>query len=279
MNKVIFTIAFMAFSLSVFAQEFQGKAEYFSKRVFKTKGENKEAKSEQDIQFSKAVEEAMKKAGEKKYLLTFSKTESIYEQLEELEQPQSPVSGFSVSVVFSGEGKKYMNLKDKFVIEEADVFGKEFLIKEKLIPTNWTLVDETKNIGAYTCYKAIVEIAVTEKEKQEYEEFLKRDAIKPALFKMKEPKPKRITSWYTPEIPISFGPNNYYGLPGLILEINDEEKIILCSKVTLNNKVKAKIKAPNNGKTVTQKEFDKIEKDKTDSMRDEDGIIMFTRED
>jgi len=74
---------------------------------------------------------------------------------------------------------------------------------------------------------------------------------------------------------LSFGPNNYWGLPGLILEINEDKTIILCSKVTLNNKEKSKIKAPNTGEKVTQKKFDAIQKKKTDSMKDEDGNIIF----
>ena len=92
---------------------------------------------------------------------------------------------------------------------------------------------------------------------------------------MEEPKDKTIVAWYTPEIPVSFGPNNYWGLPGLILEINEDEIIILCSKVTLSNKEKSKIKVPNTGEKVTQKKFDEIEKKKTDSMKDEDGVIIF----
>ena len=105
--------------------------------------------------------------------------------------------------------------------------------------------------------------------------FLKKEETKPSLFKMEEPKDKVIIAWYTPEIPVSFGPNNYWGLPGLILEINEDETIILCSKVTLSNKEKSKIKVPNTGDKVTQKKFDEIEKKKMDSMKNEDGVIIF----
>jgi GLPGLI family protein len=27
------------------------------------------------------------------------------------------------------------------------------------------------------------------------------------------------TAWYTPQIPVSNGPRNYHGLPGLIMEV------------------------------------------------------------
>jgi hypothetical protein len=45
-------------------------------------------------------------------------------------------------------------------------------------------------------------------------------------------------------------------LPGLILEVNDGKTIILCSKVVLNPKEKADIKASTKGKVVGQKEYD-----------------------
>jgi GLPGLI family protein len=224
----------------------------------------------------KAFQEAMKKASEKQYLLSFNKSECLYEEKEQLQKPESPAeAGIRVSVVFSGEGKKYLNLKDKNSIEEADIFGKEFLIVEPLEKPDWKLLNETKKIGDYNCFKAELLIKVTEKQKEEYKEFLKKEETKPSLFKMEEPKDKVIIAWYTPEIPVSFGPKNYWGLPGLILEINEEESIILCSKVTLGNKEKAKIKVPNTGDKVTQKKFDEIEKKKMDSMKNDDGVIIF----
>lgn len=53
------------------------------------------------------------------------------------------------------------------------------------------------------------------------------------------PKETVITAWYTPEISESRAPN-YWGLPGLILEVNDGKTVILCSKVVLNLKLKPK---------------------------------------
>ena len=272
---LLFHFVFICFGLN--AQDFQGKADYFSKRIIKEKveklsSENKEASNPE---FEKAWQDAMKKATEKKYLLTFNKVESLYEVQQELGKPETPSSGMVISVSISGGGKKYLNLKDKKSRVEDEIFGKEFLIEEPLEKPDWKLVDETKKIGEYNCFKAELLIQVTEKQKEEYKEFLKKEETKPSLFKMEEPKDKTIVAWYTPEIPVSFGPNNYWGLPGLILEINEDETIILCSKVTLSNKEKSKIKVPNTGDKVTQKKFDEIQKKKTDSMKNEDGVIIF----
>ena len=273
--KKILLLLFVT-SLS-FSQEFQGKASYFSKTIFndKIKVEDSGFKKEINPAMEKAFQDALKAASEKSYLLTFNKSECVYEQEQQLEKPKAASSGMQISVSFSSsEGKKYINAKNKTSSIEDEIFGKEFLIVEPIEKPNWELVDESKKIGDYTCFKAKLLIPVSDKQKKKYEEFLKKEAIKSSLFKMEEPKEKMITAWYTPEIPVSFGPNNYWGLPGLILEINEPELIILCSKVVLNTKGGA-IKIPNKGKKVSQKEFDAIQKKKYDSMKDDDGVIIF----
>jgi GLPGLI family protein len=281
MNRLIITLMMLLMvSATVVAQEFQGKAEYFSKYIFKSKKvvEDEVDKVAENKELNEAVKMAMKKSSEKTFTLLFNKEEAVYEENEELEQPSKPTSGFSISISMTGGGKKYINTKEKVRLEEDEIFEKEFLIVEPLVKPDWKLVNESKKIGDYTCLKAELIVPVSDLQKQDYQDFLKREERKPALFKMEEPTEKVIVAWYTPEIPLSFGPNNYWGLPGLILEINEENTVILCSKVVLNSKSKVKVKRPNTGDKVSQKEFDAIQKKKMDSMRNEDGMIIQTFE-
>lgn len=260
--------------LGLQAQEFQGKAEYISKVILKNKVESTEKKSGEDAVFSASLLEAMKLASEKTYLLTFNKQECLYEEIQKLDKPKAPSTGMVMSVTFSSNGKTYLDTKAKSKIVEDEIFGKEFLIVDALVKPDWKLVDETKKIGDYTCYKAEIIIPVTEKQKSDFKDFLKKQENKISLFPMQEPKDKVVTAWYTPEIPFSLGPRNYWGLPGLILEVNEGNLIMLCSKVTLSNKEVTKIKIPNTGKKVTQAKFDALEKEKIDSMKDKDGAII-----
>jgi len=66
---------------------------------------------------------------------------------------------------------------------------------------------------------------------------------------------------------VNQGPESYWGLPGLILEVNDGKTVILCSKIVLNAKDKAEIKAPTNGKVISQKEYDETVIKKMEEMR------------
>ncbi|WP_332911473.1 GLPGLI family protein [Algoriphagus boritolerans] len=44
----------------------------------------------------------------------------------------------------------------------------------------------------------------------------------------------RVTAWFTPEIPVSHGPESYFGLPGLILEVQNQGRTLICEKIELN---------------------------------------------
>ena len=82
---------------------------------------------------------------------------------------------------------------------------------------------------------------------------------------------QNVTVWYTPQIPVKQGPNSYYGLPGLILEVNVGNTTILCSKVVLNPKEEIEIQMPDKGEEVSREEFAKITEEKTQEMMDRYG--------
>lgn len=275
MIKSAITLAFIVaiFSISSMkAQDFQGQATYESKTDMKNsvKIESPSLTPEMKVR----MEERMKKAFEKTYLLTFNKTESIYEQPQTLEAPSGPSGGIMVKTVTAGDGKIYKNVKDKKSISEEDFFGKEFLVTDSLHNWKWQLQGETKKIGEYTCYKAISVIPVTAEDKAEYEKRKNKKSESSTQFiYVEEPKEKTITVWYTPDIPVSQGPGDYWGLPGLILEVNDEQTVILCSKIVLNPKDKITIKAPKNGKKVTKKEFNTQIEKQMEQMKDSKGDI------
>jgi len=82
------------------------------------------------------------------------------------------------------------------------------------------------------------------------------------------PKTIEIVAWYTVQIPINQGPDDYWGLPGLILEINADRTTILCTKIVLNPQEKDKIDKPEKGEEVTQAEYNATVKKKMQEMRE-----------
>ena len=142
---------------------------------------------------------------------------------------------------------------------KTELMGKVFLIKDNLVTYDWKLTGETKNIGNYTCYKAVFE-----KE----EESIEINMIDGDVKEEKVLKKRTLVAWYTPDIPISNGPRDYGGLPGLILEVNDGDLTIVCSEIVLNPKEVKEIKEPVKGKIVARKKFEDITKEKTKEMMD-----------
>lgn len=274
MNRLIITltIILMLLSTKMGAQDFHGTAVYESKTNFKDlKIESKDMNDE----MMKDIMESMKKQFEKKFFLNFNKYESVYEEEQKLATPSPASSGFSFTTISTGDGSKtYKNVKDKIQILERDFFGSEFLITDSLKAWKWELKDETKRIGNYTCYKAVHITPVTAEDLKDYEEFKKaKESAKTTFFMMEEPKERITTVWYTPEIPVSHGPGEFWGLPGLILEANYDDTTILCSKITLNPKTRSEIKRPKRGKKVTKKEYDSLIEKQLEKMKDKDGVI------
>ena len=174
-------------------------------------------------------------------------------------------------------GTFYKNTKDKTYTVDKEFMGKEFLIKDTLPKLQWKMEAETRVIGGFNCFKATAikpvsksdfKYATPKKENQSESKPKEGDKKTDFMSQLDMPKEIIITAWYTPEVPVSQGPENYWGLPGLILEINDGKTVMLCSKIVLNPKVKTEIKAPTKGKVVTQAEFDDIMVKKMEEFRE-----------
>lgn len=276
MKRITITLALLLAFISSNAQkDFQGMAVYESKTSttdFKTRmSGNKDITPE----MQKMIEERMKKMFEKTFILNFDKQASIYKEEEKLDAPgQNGGGGMKMmSSMMGGGGTYYKNVKEKAFTVDKEFMGKEFLVKDSLKTYKWKMEGETRQIGGYTCYKATTIIPASKtdfrnfrpKKEDDKKEDDKKDAVKSDATKDKKtnfmdefdlPKEITVTAWYSPEIPVNQGPEGYWGLPGLILEVNDGKTIILCSKVVLNAKDKVEIKAPTNGKIITQKEYD-----------------------
>jgi GLPGLI family protein len=273
--KSIFTLAILLASIllnHVFAQNFSGEVVYQSKTMMKDN-----FKIEMDgatPEMMKSFEEDLKKAFEKTYTLKFNAFEGFFSEEQQIENDAK--SGSFQIINSSGNEKSYHNLKDKQSIREIDFLSKEFLIIDSLKKWNWVLTEETKKIGQYTAIKAICTIKVSEEALRKFEEMKEKQANSNSqIMVLTPPKERQITAWFTPEIPVSLGPDSYWGLPGLILEVHDANTIWLCSKVTLNPKEGVKIEKPKKGQRVNEKEYQDLVAKKLESMKNGNGTIEF----
>lgn len=299
MKTIIVTLITLFTSVvGAIAQDFQGMAVYESKTSTADMMANFGGNREITPEMKKNIEERMKSMFEKTFILTFDKTTSTYKEEEKIEQPGQGGGGMRMmGSMMGGGGTQFKNVKDKTYSVDKEFMGKEFLIVDSLPKFEWKMEGETKQIGNYLCFKATAVRPVVQSDfrnfRRKKEEDVNNAAVKTDTkqeevakteVKTEEKKeetkttnfmdgwemPKEIivTAWYTMDVPVPQGPENYWGLPGLILEVSDGKTTILCSKIVINPKDRKEIKAPKNGKVVTQKEYEKIVADKMAEMRE-----------
>ena len=265
-------VIFLLMFASINAQDFQGKAFYQSKTNI-----------EMDLSASgipadriKMIQERMKNQLEKTYVLSFDKSASIYKEEEKLDQAGGTGRGGMRMIMIggAGTGKHYKNTQTKTSAKENELSGKNFLIKDDLITYEWKMEQETKMIGENVCFKATTVIQRPKRttslrfgsgrNNNNEEENNDED-------KTPEMEDVIVTAWYAMDIPVGHGPGDYWGLPGLILEISDGNTQILCTKIVMNPKEKAVIAAPTKGKVVTQEEYEVIREEKMKEMQERMG--------
>jgi GLPGLI family protein len=251
------TIAFLSLLLflgiglqAAFAQGFTGRAYYKSSSNFTIKMDSTKMAPEQMAQ----IQASLKKQMEQNYILSFNQTESTWKKEESL--GGGPVTASAGGAVFmvatGGEGSTlYKNIADQSFLEEQDMMGKAYLVKDMLEPVEWELSEETKKVGNYTVQKA------------SYTRIVDSKRFSTGMTEMENVKDTlQVTVWFTPEIPVSHGPENFFGLPGLILEVQNQGRTLICEKIELNPSANpVVIERPSKGKEITQAEFRTVQEE------------------
>lgn len=254
-------MAILLFAIAGYSQKFQGTATYEWKASSEEFRESV-IQPDMDPKMKEFLEAKMKKMFQKTFVLKFDKNSSIYKQEQLLD-----VKGDNFVPDLSRDGAKiatFKNIQKRQLTTQKEFYGKNFTIEDSLPKLNWKLENETKQIGNYKCSKATAVIKLKQIEK-------KKEAERSTnFFEEKEmPTEKIITAWYASEIPVSQGPENYWGLPGLILELNDGNSVALCTKIVLNPKEKVVIEPLSKGTIVTQAAYDAIVIKKNKELEDQ----------
>jgi GLPGLI family protein len=250
------TIAFLSLLLflgtglqAAFTQGFTGRAYYKSTSKISISMDSTKMAPEQMAQ----IQASLKKQMEQNYVLSFNQTESTWKKEESLGGgPATASAGGAVFMVASsGEGSTlYKNVSGNY-LQQQEMMGKEYLIQDKAEPFEWELSEETKKIGNYTAQKA------------SFTKIVDSRRFSTGMTEMENVKDTiQVTVWFTPEIPVSHGPEYYFGLPGLILEVQNQGRTLICEKIELNPSADpVVIEKPSKGKEITQAEFKTVQEE------------------
>ncbi len=183
-----------------------------------------------------------------KFKLTHLKGKSIYQIANELQDEDiSFVDDVKITRINDNQ-KNYIMYKDQLqnkMVNQASIFFRNFLIKGELHKFNWAITEEKKLIGKYMCIKATTATPMVSAQS--------------------------VSAWYTEEIAINDGPREYWGLPGMILQIestneNGEVHITTATSILFHNSF-VEISPPTKGKVVTPEEYQKIVKQKVNESK------------
>ncbi|MBO9562716.1 MAG: GLPGLI family protein [Niastella sp.] len=136
------------------------------------------------------------------------------------------------SVSLPPSGTQYLKNynSDQLAIHQT-AFGEEFLIADTVTAIKWNITAETKEIASFECRKAT------------------------GTF-----RGRNYTAWFTTDIPVSAGPWKLGGLPGLILQAEDDKKQVTFTAVKINLPSPETLSLSNNftGKKVSREQFRKF---------------------
>ncbi|GAB3895268.1 hypothetical protein GCM10028803_11560 [Larkinella knui] len=121
--------------------------------------------------------------------------------------------------------------------EIIEMIGKTYIIEDSLQTPQWKVLNQLKDIAGHICMKA----ETTDPIKQQ-----------------------KIVAWFAQDIPVSAGPEQYFGLPGLILEldINDGSVLVTATRVEMKDVSKELATTKKTkGKKIKTADYDKLIKD------------------
>ncbi|MFD1614665.1 GLPGLI family protein [Gelatiniphilus marinus] len=159
------------------------------------------------------------------FTLQYNKINSYFKK--ERNIPKHKFINKIATIIIGAPSDFYQNLALKKSSYNTTINNKLYEIDHNYKMKGWELTTESVIIEKYTCYKAILK------------EYNNRTE---SYFET--------VAWYTPDIPVGFGPIGYGGLPGLILQLQYKKSIFTATKIVLNP-TKVKIEKPKQGKKIS----------------------------
>jgi len=167
-------------------------------------------------------------------------------------KPDDGPQNFWGAVMVAQNNTTASDLGSETSVIQKKVYEETFLLKDSIRNIKWKITDETREIAGFPCRRANAVIM---------------DSI-------------YVVAFYTEDIAVSGGPENFSGLPGMILGVALPHENItwFATKVTDVAIPPAKLTAPTKGKSVTNKQLratlDEAMKDWGEYAKDEYKAFM-----
>jgi GLPGLI family protein len=169
------------------------------------------------------------------YEVVFKDSIAVYKAVpkDEAPDPFEKQGGGGMTIRFTGpgdDGISWRNYGSSRLLDEATLADKKYLITDTLRDNAWKLTDDTATVLGHSCKKATTTT----------------------------PRGSKVSAWYTSDIPLPVGPDQFSGLPGAILKVDvDEGGLVFTAKEILNKAANQELKEPSSGRLITRTDFQK----------------------
>lgn len=196
-------------------------------------------------EWENALKDAMSKPNY--YKLILNAEESVFEFVEKVNNAQQEDQG-RVMISFGDRSVFYKNLSEKISLKESNSWNVDYLITDSIKNYDWKITKETQEILGYETRKATAIVDST----------------------------KTVIAWYAPKLAFKNGPDNFNGLPGLILKAeqttktkdsSNQTRTFTAVSITVGDH-KTKITRPKKGKKITQEQFKKESDEQMQKMKE-----------
>ena len=209
------------------------------------------------VEENDAMSRMLPKSRTDKFELTFGNNKSIWKHADD-EDASDEISGggggMQIRIMTPGQNDiVFCDFTSDKKVEQKEIFDKKYVVTDSIKKLNWKLTGETQTILNHICQKAIA---------QKIGKRTEVNIDNGVMNKKEVDDTTNIIAWFTPDIPVSAGPEYPGELPGLILglEMNNGTVVYKATDISFKADL-ASIKEPTKGKQLTPDEF-KAEREK-----------------
>ena len=228
-----------------------GQAQEILRVVYGSQTKTFSTSANEDPELKKAMEKAMNEVTD--YELLIHEQQTQYRYVAKLDNDQDEEPG-TIKVSFGfPEQMIYTDFNTGEVLKTKAIMNEKPLVRLRLDSLDWHITRESKDILGYKARKAHAQIGE-----------------------------EHITAWYTTDIAIKGGPEKFWGLPGLILELQQVistekgsfEKTFKVQKIENLEFNKANFKKPDASKAMSEEQFQELVQKQEDYYRsiENDGV-------
>lgn len=232
MKKILFLILLFCPAL-VFSQPMEGRIRYlvthnWTKKMAHLDYMSKESRERAAYMWGSRSEWKMY------YNLFFNDNQTKFEESPEKADPTED------DYTYSWRKETFFlkrNYDNNTLFDARTLLGKPYIIEDSLVKPKWRILNDLKEVAGHVCMKAVL-----------------TDTL----------RKQKIEAWFAQDIPHQGGPDSFFGLPGMILEIDvNEGAMTLSADLIELKKLGTELDAPAKlkGKKIKKVDYDKIVKD------------------